>query len=248
MITDSKGHGPRGYAWFNVHISLPSFRSALCCPARFPTRAWGDPESRIFVVLFQGYYTARQTKAVIPSPAVLTIATQVVIDVGAGTGVLAMFAAKAGARKVYAIEASNMAHAQGLLIRSEGFRIHVESTMTSLELSLSLLLSCSLARSGAGSFFSAICNTCQGVQYPVEDTQITSLNQPLCWGPGAPQTVPQPLVLTAANPARTAEKLIAHNKLSHIITVVKVFGVTSGGGSPSPPPPEAVELNEEDSY
>jgi protein arginine N-methyltransferase 1 len=48
-----------------------------------------------------------------------------VLDVGTGSGILAIFAAKAGARKVYAVEATDMAkHARALVeankVRDEG--------------------------------------------------------------------------------------------------------------------------------
>lgn len=43
-----------------------------------------------------------------------------VIDVGAGTGILSMLAAAAGARRVYAVEAGSMAHAARLLVDHNG--------------------------------------------------------------------------------------------------------------------------------
>ncbi|EGC39266.1 hypothetical protein DICPUDRAFT_27193 [Dictyostelium purpureum] len=46
---------------------------------------------------------------------------KVVIDVGAGTGILSMFAAKAGAKKVYAVEGSLMATYCQMLVDSNGF-------------------------------------------------------------------------------------------------------------------------------
>ena len=43
---------------------------------------------------------------------------RVVLDVGTGSGILAVFAAKAGARKVYAVEATNMAKFAKQLVAS----------------------------------------------------------------------------------------------------------------------------------
>ncbi|XP_063061386.1 histone-arginine methyltransferase CARM1-like [Engraulis encrasicolus] len=45
---------------------------------------------------------------------------KVVLDVGCGSGILSFFAAQAGARKVYAVEASSMAQHAELLVKSNG--------------------------------------------------------------------------------------------------------------------------------
>ena len=51
----------------------------------------------------------------------------VVLDVGTGTGILAMFAAQAGAKKVYAIDATDIAEIATGLVKANGMsdRIHV---------------------------------------------------------------------------------------------------------------------------
>lgn len=49
-----------------------------------------------------------------------------VLDVGAGTGILSIFAAKAGARKVFAIEASDSADVAERLIRHNGLTDRIE--------------------------------------------------------------------------------------------------------------------------
>lgn len=47
---------------------------------------------------------------------------KVVLDVGTGSGILAVFAAKAGARKVYAVEATPMAKFARSLVEHNGVR------------------------------------------------------------------------------------------------------------------------------
>ncbi|KAK2080046.1 hypothetical protein QBZ16_002442 [Prototheca wickerhamii] len=51
---------------------------------------------------------------------------KVVLDVGAGSGILAIFAAKAGARKVYAVEATDMAKHARRLVEAQGLADRVE--------------------------------------------------------------------------------------------------------------------------
>merc|ERR1712061_18745 len=51
---------------------------------------------------------------------------RVVIDVGAGTGILSLFAAKAGAKKVYAIEASGLSEACRKIVQHNGYSDVIE--------------------------------------------------------------------------------------------------------------------------
>ena len=51
---------------------------------------------------------------------------KVVLDVGCGSGILSLFAAQAGAKKVYAIEASNMAEYAKILVKANGFSSIIE--------------------------------------------------------------------------------------------------------------------------
>ena len=53
-------------------------------------------------------------------------AGKVVLDVGTGSGILAIFAAKAGARKVYAVEATSMAQAAKRLVAAQGLEDQIE--------------------------------------------------------------------------------------------------------------------------
>lgn len=58
---------------------------------------------------------------------------KVVMDVGAGSGILSIFAAQAGARKVYAIEGSNMAESARQLVHSNGLSHIIEVIESRIE-------------------------------------------------------------------------------------------------------------------
>jgi len=58
---------------------------------------------------------------------------KVVLDVGCGTGILSIFAAQAGARKVYAVEASNMADFAKKLVQGNGLENVIEVVKGKLE-------------------------------------------------------------------------------------------------------------------
>ena len=61
------------------------------------------------------------------------IQDKVVMDVGAGTGILSLFAASVGARKVYAIEASNTAFLCKEIVQQNGFADKIEVIHSAVE-------------------------------------------------------------------------------------------------------------------
>jgi SAM-dependent methyltransferase len=70
----------------------------------------------------------------------------VVLDVGTGTGILAMFAAKAGARKVYAIDATEIAEVAADLVEANGMLgqvqiLHGRAGEVQLDQSVDLIIS-----------------------------------------------------------------------------------------------------------
>lgn len=60
-------------------------------------------------------------------------AGKTVLDVGAGTGILSVFCAQAGAAKVYAIEASNIAKVARAVVNENGFENVIEVHQTKVE-------------------------------------------------------------------------------------------------------------------
>jgi protein arginine N-methyltransferase 1 len=58
---------------------------------------------------------------------------KVVLDVGTGSGILAIWSAQAGARKVYAVEATNMAAHARMLVAGNGMEHIVEVIEGSVE-------------------------------------------------------------------------------------------------------------------
>ena len=85
---------------------------------RAPTSGWDDPVEHARMLDDErrtGDYLAALAAAVRPS--------DVVLDIGAGSGVLAVAAAPAGARHVYAVDASDIAEVAERMYALTGFGI-----------------------------------------------------------------------------------------------------------------------------
>ncbi len=54
---------------------------------------------------------------------------KVVLDVGCGTGILSMFAAKAGAKRVYAVDASDIVHTATQIVKDN----HLDAIVTVIQ-------------------------------------------------------------------------------------------------------------------
>jgi len=90
-----------------------------------PSNSEENPFSRYYAQLTHQQNMLQDTvrtgtyqKAVVTNP--LDFNDKVILDVGTGSGILAIFAARAGARKVYAVEASDIADAARKLVRANG--------------------------------------------------------------------------------------------------------------------------------
>ena len=68
--------------------------------------------------------TPKYREAIVENPT--NFRGKVVMDVGCGSGILSIFAAQAGAKKVYACEASGAAEIARTLIKANGFENVIE--------------------------------------------------------------------------------------------------------------------------
>eukprot|EP00607_Mallomonas_marina_P009991 CAMPEP_0182420156 /NCGR_PEP_ID=MMETSP1167-20130531/4725_1 /TAXON_ID=2988 /ORGANISM="Mallomonas Sp, Strain CCMP3275" /LENGTH=159 /DNA_ID=CAMNT_0024595691 /DNA_START=179 /DNA_END=655 /DNA_ORIENTATION=+ len=58
---------------------------------------------------------------------------KIVLDVGCGTGILSMFAARAGAQRVFAVECSSIVEQARVIIRDNGFEDKIEVLQGKME-------------------------------------------------------------------------------------------------------------------
>eukprot|EP00126_Sphaerothecum_destruens_P000334 Sdes_comp10390_c0_seq1m2046 len=58
---------------------------------------------------------------------------KIVLDVGCGTGILSMFAAKAGARHVYAVDCSDIANRARQIVEMNGFKDQITVIQAKIE-------------------------------------------------------------------------------------------------------------------
>lgn len=75
--------------------------------------------------------TSHYRQAIVGNP--IDFQGKVVMDVGAGSGILSLFVAQAGAAKVYAVEASSMADNARILVEANGYGSIIEVINSKIE-------------------------------------------------------------------------------------------------------------------
>jgi precorrin-6B methylase 2 len=88
--------------------------------ARVPTRGWADPVEHARML-----HDQRRTSDYIAALRDAVRADDIVLDIGTGSGVLAIAAARAGARHVYAVEASDIADVAERVFAANGVQDRV---------------------------------------------------------------------------------------------------------------------------
>ena len=73
--------------------------------------------------------TSTYASFIMNSPDLFTDA--VVLDVGCGTGILSLFAARAGAKRVFAVDASDIAEKAEKIVKANGFENVITYVVTS---------------------------------------------------------------------------------------------------------------------
>jgi len=84
-------------------------------PERIPTRGWADPVEHARML-----HDERRTSDYIAALRQAVRPEDIVLDIGTGSGVLAIAAARAGARHVYAVEASDIADVAERVVAANG--------------------------------------------------------------------------------------------------------------------------------
>ncbi|XP_051875473.1 histone-arginine methyltransferase CARM1 isoform X1 [Pristis pectinata] len=112
--------------FFTFYNSLKTFRSSNKAPSAFSQRTEDASATQYFQFygslsqqqnMMQDYIrTATYQRAILQNH--VDFKDKVVLDVGCGSGILSFFAVQAGARKVYAVEASSMSKYAEILVKS----------------------------------------------------------------------------------------------------------------------------------
>lgn len=117
MYVERVRKGLRTREWDKENVMQKRSATFRIC---FPSRSYSDIE--LHRTMIEDTVRTNAYQQAIFQNMEENIRGKVVVDVGCGTGILSMFCAQAGAKKVYAIDASKIAVHAKQLIEANGFK------------------------------------------------------------------------------------------------------------------------------